>query len=159
MSAGFIYVLTNKSMPGLVKIGKTARHPLERTGELYTTGVARPFELAFAVYCNDVHLVEAAVHRSLDDCRDSDHREFFSISAEVACECVIAVIMDTQMWSSELAQPWQLLSHEFQRRLRQLCGIQSKDMTRLLEFLDDESILLAHNRMVDAATRSNDPDG
>ena len=37
--SGFLYVLENDSMPGLLKIGKTSRSPHERAGELFTTGV------------------------------------------------------------------------------------------------------------------------
>ena len=30
MGQGFVYVMANESMPGLLKIGKTSRHPNER---------------------------------------------------------------------------------------------------------------------------------
>lgn len=40
-----VYVLTNPSMPGLVKIGKTTQKEVsERMTQLYTTGVPTPFE-------------------------------------------------------------------------------------------------------------------
>jgi len=42
---GIVYVLTNPTMPGLVKIGKTSRDSvMARLSELYTTGVPLPFE-------------------------------------------------------------------------------------------------------------------
>jgi T5orf172 domain len=44
-----VYVLTNPAMPGLVKIGKTYADDVGvRLGQLYTTGVPLPFDLAFA---------------------------------------------------------------------------------------------------------------
>ena len=52
VSEGIIYVLTNPSMPGLVKIGKTARGDVNaRLSELYSTGVPVPFECEFAGRC------------------------------------------------------------------------------------------------------------
>lgn len=43
----FVYVLTNPSMPGLVKVGKTTTSPGQRMAELHTTGVPTAFELEF----------------------------------------------------------------------------------------------------------------
>ncbi len=41
---GYVYVLMNSSMRGLVKIGKTEREPEERAKELSaSTGVPTPF--------------------------------------------------------------------------------------------------------------------
>lgn len=45
---GTVYVLTNPAMPGLVKIGKTARDDNTRIAELYITGVPVPFNIDFA---------------------------------------------------------------------------------------------------------------
>jgi hypothetical protein len=43
---GFVYILSNKKMPGLVKIGCTTRPVVERTAELNSmTGVPAPFVL------------------------------------------------------------------------------------------------------------------
>lgn len=40
-----VYVLANKAMPDLIKIGKTQRKDLQaRMSELYSTGVPFPFE-------------------------------------------------------------------------------------------------------------------
>ena len=46
---GIVYVLTNPSMPGMVKIGMTERSEMDaRLKELYTTGVPLPFDCKFA---------------------------------------------------------------------------------------------------------------
>ena len=45
-NTGIVYVLSNRAMPGLVKIGMTTRHELDaRLKELYTTGVPVPFDV------------------------------------------------------------------------------------------------------------------
>ena len=36
---GYVYILTNPSMPGLVKVGKTTNTPNQRMSELHSTGV------------------------------------------------------------------------------------------------------------------------
>ena len=44
MEEGIVYLLTNPSMPSLVKIGMTTRNEVHvRMGELYSTGVPLPF--------------------------------------------------------------------------------------------------------------------
>lgn len=59
--AGIVYVLTNPAMPGLVKIGKTARGSVDaRLVELYSTGVPVPFECPFAARVSDEAKVESA---------------------------------------------------------------------------------------------------
>ena len=85
VSAGIVYVLTNPAMPGLVKIGKTARGSINaRLNELYSTGVPVPFECAFAARVTDEAKVESAFHRAFGPYRLNPKREFFQIEPEQA---------------------------------------------------------------------------
>ena len=81
---GIIYILTNPAMPGIVKIGKTAREIETRLGELYTTGVPVPFECVFAGIVSDIDKVEKAFHLAFAPYRINPKREFFQIEAEQA---------------------------------------------------------------------------
>jgi len=84
-SGGIVYVLSNPSMPGLVKIGKTSRGSvLMRLGELYSTGVPVPFECEFAGRVIDEHKVEKAFHMAFGPYRVNPKREFFQIEPEQA---------------------------------------------------------------------------
>ena len=74
---GYVYILTNPSMPGLVKIGKTTRDVDQRANELYQTGVPEPFEVSHYVYSPDCNELEIMVHRALASSRVSTGREFF----------------------------------------------------------------------------------
>ena len=47
IESGYIYCLSNQSMPGLIKIGMTLRMPDKRAKELFTTGVPTPFVVEF----------------------------------------------------------------------------------------------------------------
>ncbi len=83
-SEGIIYVLTNPAMPGIVKIGKTAREIETRLSELYSTGVPVPFECVFAGKVSDIDKVEKAFHLAFAPYRINPKREFFQIEAEQA---------------------------------------------------------------------------
>ena len=78
MSKGYVYILTNPSMPGLVKIGKTTRCAEARASELFQTGVPTPFVVAHCVYTPDCHSLEMDVHQVLADSRVARDREFFA---------------------------------------------------------------------------------
>lgn len=77
MSKGYVYILSNESMPGLVKIGRTSRSVDGRAHELYSTGVPTPFKVEEEVCTPDCAELERWVHEALESCRLSSSREFF----------------------------------------------------------------------------------
>lgn len=93
---GSVYILTNKAMPGLVKIGYTNRTPEERAKELYkdrngaVTGVPIPFDVFNSVFCDRARELEKLIHDELNDHRVKNHktdkteREFFRYPADKA---------------------------------------------------------------------------
>lgn len=90
-SNGYIYVMINPSLPNMVKIGKTTRHPEERVKELSSaTGVPTPFILVFYKDFSDCHIAEKVIHNVLEKrgVRVSGNREFFQISSMEAIELV-----------------------------------------------------------------------
>lgn len=96
MAVGYIYILSNKSMPGLVKIGRTDRQPEDRARELSTTGVPTPFRIEYSIFVQDSVASEANVHKILEKrgCRRSQMREFFELSVQEAIELVKVVAGD-----------------------------------------------------------------
>ena len=85
MALQVVYVLTNPAMPGFVKIGKTLIEDVnQRLGQLYTTGVPFPFELAFACKVPNADEVERALHRAFAPNRANPRREFFNIEPDQA---------------------------------------------------------------------------
>lgn len=76
---GFVYILTNKYMPDIVKIGRTSRSVEGRAHELFVTGVPAPFDVGAEVFSPDCVALEESIHAALRDDRVSHSREFFKI--------------------------------------------------------------------------------
>ena len=87
MEQGIVYVLSNPSMPGMVKIGMTERDDIDiRLKELYTTAVPLPFECRYAckVKKSECSKIEKALHTAFAPQRVNANREFFKIAPEQA---------------------------------------------------------------------------
>jgi len=78
-----VYILTNQSMPNLIKIGYTSRDDLnERIKELYSTGVPTPFECYYACQVEDGKRIEQILHILFKEDRVNNKREFFTTQPE-----------------------------------------------------------------------------
>jgi hypothetical protein len=88
---GYVYVLSNPSMPGLVKIGRSKVGGNSRGKQMYKgdTGVPTPFELEFECLFDDCIEAEAMLHDELSHLRVNPQREFFKMDEY---EAVIAVL-------------------------------------------------------------------
>lgn len=89
--SGFVYILSNRSMPGLLKIGSTEKLPTERASQLYSTGVPKPFRIEFAIWCKDHRKAESDAHEELQSHRVSC-REFFRVSKQQAIMSVLQCV-------------------------------------------------------------------
>ena len=75
---GFVYVLSNKSMSGLLKIGISNRHPWVRAAELSrSSGIPTPFVVEAFYEVTDMAAAEKAAHEKFAESRESTNREFF----------------------------------------------------------------------------------
>jgi hypothetical protein len=84
VSKGYVYVLSNPSMPGIVKIGRSIHGGRSRARELNSTGVPTPFDLEFEMFVDDCESVEVACHEVLEKYRVNDGREFFKCTVHKA---------------------------------------------------------------------------
>jgi hypothetical protein len=83
---GYVYVLSNPAMPGLVKIGQTTRSMRSRVNELsLATGVPKPFVVEAYYLSDDPQADEARIHEALAYHR-APGREFFAPSLERTLE-------------------------------------------------------------------------
>lgn len=88
---GYLYVLANSAMPGMVKVGKTTRSPAERAVELSgATGLPTPFIVVYEQLFEDCGDAELFVHTYLEQkgYRVSGNREFFSVPANIVSKAI-----------------------------------------------------------------------
>ncbi len=85
MTKGWIYCISNRSMPGLLKVGQTKNCPTLRAEKLQTTGVPLPFDIEFAKKTTDYEKKEKTIHNLLDalKTRLNPKREFFKVDLSV----------------------------------------------------------------------------
>ena len=94
-TAGYVYVMSNPSMPGLLKIGQTTRTPQERADELYhqATGVPVKFKVEWFLNIDgDPLLVEQKAHAFLN--HKSHGKEFFKATLEEAKKFISAAYQE-----------------------------------------------------------------
>jgi len=94
---GYLYVISNPSMPGLVKVGMTSKAPVERMKSLYSTSVPTPFEAEYFALCGDRMKSETIAHQILKPWRVNSRREFFRVSPEVAIAKVHFALGDAKV--------------------------------------------------------------
>lgn len=79
--SGYVYAVTNPSIPDLVKIGRTA--DLEKRLEsLFDSSVPTPFECVCSKKVEDPKGVESKLHSFLAEYRVNERREFFRVDME-----------------------------------------------------------------------------
>jgi hypothetical protein len=74
-----VYILTNESMPGYIKIGRTETSVEQRMRELDKTPVPLPFQCYYAAKVEDYVTLEKALHTAFGDHRVRSNREFFKL--------------------------------------------------------------------------------
>lgn len=100
---GIVYLLTNPTMPGLVKIGVTMNEDVKvRMMQLYSTGIPVPFECAYAAKVKDPVKVESAFHTAFAPSRVNPKREFFEI--EPAQAISLLKLLEISDATQEVAQ-------------------------------------------------------
>lgn len=118
---GYIYVLINPSMDGLVKIGRTSISPEERARQLSTsTGVPTPFVVVYSALFDDCVKTELFIHTYLEDkgFRLSKNREFFEIPVKEAIDAVIlaketfgeadsVISIENKDFFTSFCEPWE----------------------------------------------------
>lgn len=88
----WVYILSNPSMPGLLKIGYTKLDPYERSLQIGRgTGVPQEFEVEWAYRCFNGEEIEGEVHKYLKKYRVTSNREFFKVSLEDAKNVILLI--------------------------------------------------------------------
>ena len=109
MAKGFIYIMTNPALKGMVKIGYASDVEARRK-QLSTTALPYDYEV-FATYETSGNLEDKKLHKMIDnlnpDLRVTGNREFFVMSPQEAYELLeaIAVISGTKGKLKKVKEP------------------------------------------------------
>lgn len=92
MSIGYVYMLSNASMPGIYKIGMTTRPVNERKKELHSTGVPTPFQTVRTWKVKEPQRIEKLIHKRLGKYRVHSRREFFKADRDEIVSVIDGVL-------------------------------------------------------------------
>ena len=85
--AGWLYVISSPSLPGLVKLGCTRRlNPALRVRELSSSSLPEPYHAHCFVFSDDCFELENNIHKYFDKERVNPDREFFRIEPKDAID-------------------------------------------------------------------------
>jgi len=85
MNYGYVYCLTNESLPNIYKIGFTNtidKTSEDRAKELFNTSIPTPYKVLFDIKVNNPHKYEKIIHNKLKNYRINKKREFFKCSID-----------------------------------------------------------------------------
>jgi hypothetical protein len=83
---GWVYVITNKAMPGLVKVGYSTKDPEIRASELNHTGSPHPYLVEYELLIDEPYQIEQKTHKLLSSKREA--KEWFRCTPEEAVAAV-----------------------------------------------------------------------
>ena len=79
---GYVYAMSNKSMPGILKIGMTERSIEERLKDANGTFTLIPFVVVMSKYVSNCKEKERCIHQILQSKRVNLKKEFFQVTLE-----------------------------------------------------------------------------
>ena len=112
-----VYILTNPSMPGLVKIGRTSKLIPRVEALSASTSSPEPFIIAYAAYVEDAPYVERALHAAFSMHR-MPGREFFRIPVTNAVAALSLAEVSQVTLDVEEEQPTQIIEEIRVRNIR-----------------------------------------
>lgn len=107
MTEGYLYCLSNSSMPDLLKVGMTERTPEERLNEANSSSTFKPptpYKIEFAKKVKNVREKERLLHKILERYRErpNQRREFFKVSLEEVKD--LFDLLDGEVWEPTLTE-------------------------------------------------------
>lgn len=83
---GWVYIITNKAMPDLVKVGYSTKDPQLRAAELNHTGTPHPYLVQFDMLIENPREIEQLAHAHLSEYREG--KEWFRCSVDQAVSAI-----------------------------------------------------------------------
>jgi hypothetical protein len=102
MKAGYVYILYNPSIEGVVKIGSTSGSSEARAAQISgATGIPTAFLVVHEEYVRDCKVVEQRLHTRFGAVRVNPRREFFRVPLKEAVKALQEVAVEFRPESSE----------------------------------------------------------
>ncbi|MDD9810554.1 MAG: GIY-YIG nuclease family protein [Gammaproteobacteria bacterium] len=115
----YIYIASNRSIPGMIKVGSTTVSPQKRISELQSTGVPTPFVLEISIAVPSALESESAAHNALARYRVADNREFFNVSVPMAIKKILPAIGDYKVQFAKSSYGMEKIQSEIDARKRE----------------------------------------
>lgn len=112
-----VYILSNPSMPGIIKIGRTSNLDARVAVLSSASGVPEPFEVCYAAYVEDAAFVERALHAAFSMHR-MPGREFFRIPSLNAIAALSLAEIEQVSLNSDVERPSPIVAEIRQRGRR-----------------------------------------
>ena len=127
---GYVYILSNPAIPGLLKVGQTTADPRQRASQLFTTGVPEEFVIEFILFSEEPNIAEKEFHKEYEN-KKSPRREFFKMSIEDAVSGLFRICVPDM----EARLVDEVLDHEDHFRYSQMAGVHPFSLMMLLDEL------------------------
>ena len=90
---GWVYIISNKSMPGLLKIGYSTKDPELRAKEFNNAGIPHSYIVEYDVLLENPYYVEQETHKKL--MQKNKNKEWFCCTVEEAIIAIKSVVGST----------------------------------------------------------------
>ena len=102
MAKGWVYVITNPAMPGLVKIGFSLKDPELRARELGHTGIPHPYRVEYEALVFEPFSIEQRAHTALKAHREG--KEWFRCGVDIAVSVVKGNVVGSLLYENGATQ-------------------------------------------------------
>lgn len=141
--AQYLYIFSNPSMSGVIKVGRTDKSPQRRVSELHTTGVPTAFDIELSLEVEDGRKCEKAAHKALEQYRLAANREFFRIEPQAAIEKILSAIGSYKIRDVKDSYGIQKIEREIERREKECQRQELERRKRLTDHRDRFKSLIA----------------
>ena len=94
---GYVYIMSTRSNPNMLKIGYTERTVEQRVKEINNaTGIPEPYGVCAVWTVLSAPQVEKAVHDALAEYRVRPDREFFDLNYKIAFKKITGIVRDSR---------------------------------------------------------------
>lgn len=114
---GWVYVMSNPSMPALVKVGYSMKDPMLRAEELNHTGVPRPYVIECDLLVTGPRRIEQLAHAALQEF--SEGKEWFRTDPVFAYDTILRTISENPSHQILLCSPPPLVAERETKKAEQ----------------------------------------